>query len=166
MEHSTSELWLEATKSTAASYRRMIDATVEQLTDSELQERPAPEINSVAILLRHLGGNLRSRWTDFLTADGEKSDRDRDSELQDWSGTRSELMAHFDQGWNALTAALDQIDDSILTKSISIRGELHSIPLGSDSVLNPSDLPRRSNYDGRANGAPRSMALAHHTAGR
>ena len=68
---------------TVFSYRRMIDATIDQLTDAELFARPATGINSVAIILRHLGGNLRSRWTDFMTTGGEKPDRDRDMEFQD-----------------------------------------------------------------------------------
>ncbi len=72
-------LWLHAIRETVASYRRMIDATIAQLTDTELSARPAHDVNSVAIMLRHLGGNLRSRWTDFLTTDGEKPDRDRDN---------------------------------------------------------------------------------------
>ena len=113
---------------TAMSYRRMIDATIEQLSDDELFARPAPGINSVAIILRHLGGNLRSRWTDFLTTDGEKPDRDRDKEFQDWDGDRRSLLQHFDTGWNALTAAIASLDEDSLEQSIRIRGEPHSIP--------------------------------------
>ena len=67
--------WLKAVMATVVSYRRMIDACVAQLTDDELIQRPAEGINSVAIILRHLGGNLRSRWTDFLTSDGEIESR-------------------------------------------------------------------------------------------
>jgi len=106
----------------------MIDATVEQLTDDELFARPASNFNSVGIILRHLGGNLRSRWTDFLTTDGEKPDRNRDTEFLDWDGDRQTLLEHFDRGWTALELALDTIDDENVNQTIHIRGEPHSIP--------------------------------------
>ena len=113
---------------TVVSYRRMIDATIEQLTDVELFARPEPNINSVGIILRHLGGNLRSRWTDFLTTDGEKPDRDRDTEFLDWEGDRRSLLEHFDCWWTALASALDTIDETTVNRTIHIRGEAHSIP--------------------------------------
>ncbi|MFN3148694.1 DinB family protein [Bremerella sp.] len=128
MEPTDSQAWIDATAATVASYRRMIDATVEQLSDAELHARPAKGINSVAILLRHLGGNLRSRWTNFLTTDGEKPNRDRDTEFQDWKGDRTELLAHFDAGWHALTSAIEQINPSNINQPIFIRGERHTIP--------------------------------------
>ena len=105
----------------------MIDATVSQLSDAELRQRPAPDFNSVAVLLRHLGGNLRSRWTDFRTTDGEKADRDRDSEFRDWDGDRESLLAMFDEGWQALTNAVQSIDKGNASDTILIRGEPHSI---------------------------------------
>lgn len=123
-----SKLWLVAIAETVSSYRRMIDATVEQLSDAELFARPRTDLNSVAVLLRHLGGNLQSRWTDFLTTDGEKESRDRDREFQDWQGDRDSLIAYFDQGWVALTSAIQQIDKSNLDQKICIRGEEHTIP--------------------------------------
>ena len=128
MESSITTAWLIAIRDTIVSYRRMIDATVEQLTDAELFARPAPSINSVGIILRHLGGNLRSRWTEFQTTDGEKSDRDRDTEFLDWQGDRQSLLAHFDRGWMALISALNSIDESNVNQTIFIRGEAHSIP--------------------------------------
>lgn len=120
--------WLDALRDSLASYRRMIDATVGQLTDSELVARPMTEFNSVANLLRHLGGNLRSRWTDFLTTDGEKEDRDRDTEFQDWEGDRESLLEFFDAGWKQLELAFDVIDETNLEQLIYIRGEPHTIP--------------------------------------
>ena len=115
-------------RDTVLSYRQMIDATIDQLTDAELFARPATGINSVAIILRHLGGNLRSRWTDFMTTDGEKPDRDRDTEFQDWNGDRNSLMEHFNSGWDALVDALNSIDDRSISTTIHIRGEPHTIP--------------------------------------
>ncbi len=106
MEARPSPAWTDAVQETVTSYRKMIDAMLVQLTNEELFQRPAPEVNSVAVILRHLGGNLRSRWTDFLTTDGEKPDRNREQEFADWDGDRRSLMAYFDSGWTALTAAL------------------------------------------------------------
>ena len=120
--------WIEAVSETVVSYCRMIDAIVAQLSDAELHSRPAADINSVAIILRHLGGNLRSRWTDFLTTDGEKPDRNRETEFQEWDGDRDSLMAHFDAGWEALTAAIQLVNRSNIDQQVLIRGEPHSIP--------------------------------------
>lgn len=119
--------WLNAVAATVASYRRMIDGSVSQLSDVELHQRPSPNVNSVAVILRHLGGNLLSRWTDFLTTDGEKPDRDRDREFTDWEGDRDSLLAYFDSGWAALTKAIGQIDASNMDQPVFIRGERHSI---------------------------------------
>lgn len=127
MPKSDHEKWIKAICNTIASYRKLIDATVVQLTDDEFFTRPASEMNSVAVILRHLGGNLKSRWTDFLTTDGEKPDRDRDSEFEDWQGDRESLMKYFDQGWQTLESAVNQVDESNFDQPIFIRGESHSI---------------------------------------
>ena len=128
MSHANNLMWLNTMRDSVTSYRRMIDATIEQLTDDELFIRPAPNVNSVAIILRHLGGNLRSRWTDFLTTDGEKPDRNRDAEFLDWNGDRQSLMSHFDSGWNALVVAIESLNDDNLGQCVQIRGESHTIP--------------------------------------
>ena len=99
-----------------------------QLNDQELATRPREDANSVAIILRHLGGNLRSRWTDFLSTDGEKPDRDRDREFLDWDGDRRALLAYFDTGWQALLAAISQLNATNLQQTIKIRGEAHTLP--------------------------------------
>ena len=123
------ELWIAAINETIAGYRRMIDATIDQLSDEELNASPADGINSVAINLRHLGGNLQSRWTDFLTTDGEKPTRDREQEFARWDGDRASLLAYFDAGWSCLTAAIDQLNHDNISTTVYIRGEQHSIPL-------------------------------------
>lgn len=119
--------WIEAVSATVVSYRRMIDGTITQLSDAELCVRPRPDMNSVAVILRHLGGNLLSRWTDFLTTDGEKPDRQRDQEFKDWSGDRSSLLAYFNSGWDALMNAITQIDATNVDRPVFIRGERHSV---------------------------------------
>ena len=124
----TSAAWLAAISETVASYRRMIDGCLSQLSDDELGQRPAPGVNSVAIIVRHLGGNLRSRWTNFLTTDGEKPDRNREGEFADWDGNRTSLMQQFDEGWAALTSAIQSLDDHNISAELLIRGEPHTVP--------------------------------------
>jgi len=121
------QAWIDAIRESVDSHRRMIDSLVSQLTDEELHARPSPDTNSVAIIIRHLGGNLRSRWTDFFTTDGEKPDRNRDTEFQDWDDNREALMAHLDRGWEAFTSTIDQLNDSNLGSTIHVRGEPHTV---------------------------------------
>ncbi|EMI54942.1 DUF1572 family protein [Rhodopirellula sallentina] len=127
MTNAETNLWLDAARQTVVSYRNMIDASVSQLGDEELFQRPAEGINSVAIILRHLGGNLRSRWTDFFTSDGEKETRDRDTEFLDWEGDRQSLIEAFDAGWSALVDALASIDHENVHQTVLIRGEPHTV---------------------------------------
>ena len=127
MAHDINQQWIEAASATVASYRRLIDSAVSQLSDAELTARPRPDMNSVAVILRHLGGNLLSRWTDFWTTDGEKPDRDRDQEFLDWEGDRSALLAYFNSGWDALARAIEQIDATHAERSVFMRGERHSV---------------------------------------
>ncbi len=124
----SAELWKSATLDVLDGYRRMIDGAVKQLDDAELNRRPTEGINSVAVILRHLGGNLLSRWTDFLTTDGEKPTRNRDSEFEDWPGDRASLMAFFDSGWKACRDSIAALTAEDMTKSIEIRGEKHTVP--------------------------------------
>lgn len=128
----TEVAWVDAAAETIASYRRMIDATIRQLSDEEFFESPASGINSVATVLRHLGGNLQSRWIDFLTTDGEKPDRHRDTEFQPWTQGRSALLTYFQAGWSALEEAVKEIRQLVLQgaaaqQRIKIRGEQHTL---------------------------------------
>lgn len=121
--------WLVATIETLDGYRRMIDGAVAQLDEDELRRRPGEGINSVAVILRHLGGNLQSRWTDFLTTDGEKPTRHRDAEFEDWTGDRASLLEYFDTGWQTMRASLAALSADDLTKTVTIRGEPHTVQL-------------------------------------
>jgi hypothetical protein len=105
----------------------MIDGVTDQLSETEFFARPRADMNSVAIVLRHLGGNLLSRWTDFLTTDGEKPDRNRDGEFTEWEGDKASLLAYFNSGWDKLASALTQINQSTINAEILIRGEKHSV---------------------------------------
>src|SRR5882672_3389621 len=127
--------WINASIETIGSHRRLIDGALQQLTDEELFKRPAVGINSVGIILRHLGGNLLSRWTDFLTTDGEKPSRNRDSEFEDWPGDRASLLAFFDSGWQVWRKSIESLTADDLMKTVTIRGEPHSVPLAIERSL-------------------------------
>jgi uncharacterized damage-inducible protein DinB len=119
--------WIEASIVVFDSHRRLIDGALKQISDEELTRRPAPGINSIAVILRHLGGNLLSRWTDFLTTDGEKPSRNRDTEFDDWPGDRASLMAFFDSGWQACRNSIESLTSSDFAKTVPIRGEPHTV---------------------------------------
>lgn len=105
-------------------YKALGDAALAQLKDKELASGdPAAGSNSAAILVWHVGGNLRSRFTNFLTTDGEKPWRTRDEEFTARTVTREELLAKWNVGWDALFAALDALTDEHLRQTITIRGQ-------------------------------------------
>lgn len=86
-----------------------------------------PESNSIAIIVKHMAGNMRSRWMDFLTTDGEKPDRNRDSEFEDPPKTRAELLELWERGWRYVFDALEPLTDADLTHTVTIRTEPHSV---------------------------------------
>lgn len=102
-----------------------------QLDDAQFFTILAPGLNSCAIIANHLAGNMRSRWTDFLTADGEKPTRDRDSEFdlpaEHSADERAKTMERFEQGWSILFAALDELAPADLSKIIKIRNVEHTV---------------------------------------
>lgn len=105
------------------------DKAVGQLADDKLHIALDPNTNSIAVIMKHVAGNLLSRWTDFLTTDGEKPWRHRDSEFMDTLATRDELTAHWESGWQRLFESLAGLRADDLGKTVSIRGEPHSVPL-------------------------------------
>jgi hypothetical protein len=108
-------------------YKKLADGALAQVSDSDLARTLDPEMNSIAIVMKHMAGNMLSRWTDFLTTDGEKPNRNRDTEFQDPPATRTELLALWERGWVCLFHALDPLTDTDLTRTITIRGEAHSV---------------------------------------
>jgi hypothetical protein len=98
-----------------------------QAADHQLFTTLDGEMNSIAIIVKHMAGNMRSRWTDFLVSDGEKPDRHRDSEFVEPPATREELMRVWDEGWACVFAALEPLSDSDLAHTVTIRGEPHSV---------------------------------------
>jgi hypothetical protein len=107
--------------------KKLADKSIAQLSDDQLHATLDDEANSVAILMRHLAGNMRSRWVDFLTSDGEKPDRMRDREFEDPRQTREELIAEWEHGWKCVFDALTPLTDADLQRTVIIRGEPHSV---------------------------------------
>lgn len=101
-------------------YKALAEAAIAQLDDAELVVR-SDKNNSIATISWHVGGNLRSRFSDFLTTDGEKPWRDREEEFALRTVSRSELLEHWERGWSVLLNTLDTLDDSHLTQSVTIR---------------------------------------------
>jgi hypothetical protein len=99
------------------------EKAMHQLTEEELHWRPNEESNSIAILIKHMSGNMISRWTDFLTTDGEKAFRDRDGEFVDDIHSREELMKLWEDGWNILFEAVENLTEDDLMKTVTIRNE-------------------------------------------
>jgi len=128
-------IWIQASLETIDSHRRLLDGALQQLSNEEFFARPAEGFNSAASLLRHIGGNLLSRWTDFLTTDGEKTNRNRESEFEDWSGDRASLMQFFDTGWQTWRASIESLAKEDIAKTVTIRGEPHSVPLAIERSL-------------------------------
>jgi hypothetical protein len=98
-----------------------------QCPDEALFESLDAESNSIAIIVKHIAGNMRSRWTDFLTTDGEKPDRNRDTEFEDAPKTRAQLMELWERGWKCVFDALAPLGDEDLVRKVVIRTEPHSV---------------------------------------
>ncbi len=117
-------LYLESTLKRFAGTKELGERALAQLSDADLAWRPGPESNSIAVNLQHLHGNMLSRWTDFLTTDGEKPARDRDGEFTEPEAIdRETLMNNWEAGWACLFDALRALHSEDLTKSVTIRGQ-------------------------------------------
>ncbi|MBL8138591.1 MAG: DUF1572 family protein [Acidobacteria bacterium] len=107
--------------------RQLCDRSIAQLSEEQLHIRLDAEANSVAMLMQHLAGNMRSRWTDFLTTDGEKPWRQRDAEFEPPARDHDALMASWQSGWQVLADTLATLTDDDLTRTVTIRGEGQSV---------------------------------------
>ncbi|HEV2463785.1 MAG TPA: DUF1572 domain-containing protein [Acidobacteriaceae bacterium] len=119
--------YIEDARAIFRQSKKLADGAIAQVADSDLTRTLDPEMNSIAIVMKHMAGNMLSRWTDFLTTDGEKPTRHRDSEFEDPPASRAELLAMWERGWAALFGALDPLTDADLGRTITIRGEAHSV---------------------------------------
>ena len=108
-------------------YKKLGERAIEQCPDEGLFTTLDAESNSIAIIVKHLAGNMRSRWTHFLTTDGEKPDRNRDTEFEDAPKTRAALMELWERGWKYVFDALAPLSDEDLSRKITIRTEPHSV---------------------------------------
>lgn len=127
MAHQFTTSYLEDSLTLFRMYKKQVERAVAQVRDEQLFATLGEDMNSIAIVMKHMAGNMRSRWTDFLTTDGEKPDRNRDSEFEDPPQTREALMAIWENGWKLVFGALEPLTDADLTRSVSIRGEPHSV---------------------------------------
>jgi hypothetical protein len=110
------------------SYKKLAERALEQVSDDDFFRQIDPESNSIAIIVKHIAGNLHSRWTDFLTADGEKPDRFRDGEFIAFDkDSRESLMRFWETGWQTLFDAIEPIQPADFDKTVTIRGEPHTI---------------------------------------
>lgn len=109
-------------------YKKLGDQAVAQVSETDLFRRLDPESNSIALIMKHVSGNMRSRWTDFLTTDGEKPDRDRDSEFEEEEGdTATSIRERWEAGWRVTEEAIRALTPEDLEKTVSVRGEAHTV---------------------------------------
>jgi hypothetical protein len=129
LEFTTSHI--EDTRTLFRQSKGLADRAMAQVSDEQLFLTLGEEENSIAILVKHTAGNLRSRWTDFLTTDGEKPDRNRDCEFENPASpagmTRTALLEDWERGWATLFGTLESLSDADLGRTVRIRGEAHSV---------------------------------------
>jgi len=120
--------YLDEARRQFRGHKRMGERAMEQLHDEELFIAIDPESNSIAVLVKHLAGNMRSRFSDFLTSDGEKPDRFRDREFELIAGsTRADVMKWWEEGWNCVFTALEALKPEDVMRTVTIRGEPHTV---------------------------------------
>ena len=119
--------YLEDSLEILRQYKKFADRGMEQVSDEQLFASMDDENNSIAIIVKHMSGNMRSRWLDFLTTDGEKPDRNRDTEFEDPPPTRAALLEKWERGWKYVFDSLEPLTDADLGRTITIRGEAHSV---------------------------------------
>ena len=114
---------------------RLADRAVEQVPDDKRHAALDANTNSIAVIMKHVAGNLLSRWTDFLTTDGEKPWRNRDDEFVDTFRSREEILEYWERGWACLLKTLKSLKMDDLDRTVMIRGEPHSVPLALERSL-------------------------------
>ena len=127
MAHEFTTSYIQDSISLFRTYKKMCEGAFAQVTDEQLFAVLDPEMNSIAIIVKHMAGNMRSRWTDFLSSDGEKPNRNRDTEFETPARTRAEMMQMWEEGWKYVFTALEPLSDADLCRQVMIRGEAHSV---------------------------------------
>jgi uncharacterized damage-inducible protein DinB len=126
---------LDGARSTFRANKGWADKAIGQLPDDKLHIALDANTNSIAVIIKHVAGNLLSRWTDFLASDGEKPWRNRDEEFVDMFRSRDELLAYWNSGWQRLFDSLDALTAADLLRDVTIRGEQLSVPLAMQRSL-------------------------------
>lgn len=124
---SVGPLFLDEVRDAFRGLRRQGERTLAQVEDADVAWTPDGESNSIGVIVKHLHGNMRSRWTDFLTSDGEKPDRHRDLEFEAPPATVAEVRRLWDEGWDLMFDGLDALTPDDLLRTITIRGEPHTV---------------------------------------
>lgn len=119
--------YLEDSIALFSQYKSLAERAMTQISDEQLFQTLDNEMNSIALIVKHMAGNMRSRWTDFLTSDGEKPWRDRDSEFVEPPATRESLMELWEEGWRCVFRTLNLLQNSQISQTVTIRGEAHSV---------------------------------------
>lgn len=120
--------YLEEARRQFRGHKRLGEGAMAQLADEAFFVTLDAESNSIALLVKHLAGNMRSRFTDFLTSDGEKPDRNRDAEFEtDPAATRADVLASWEAGWQSVFSALDSLRPEDVMRTVAVRGEPHSV---------------------------------------
>jgi hypothetical protein len=119
--------YLEDSLAVFRQYKALAEKAMAQVTDEQLYQTLDGEANSIAILVKHLAGNMRSRWTGFPEVDGEKPNRHRDTEFEAPPSSRVQLLDLWEQGWRCLFSALEPLTDADLVRTTMIRNEAHSV---------------------------------------
>jgi Protein of unknown function (DUF1572) len=120
-------IYLESVKKQFLYYKLLGEKAINQLAEEQLFLALNDDTNSIALIVKHLSGNMLSRWTDFLTTDGEKDFRNRDAEFENNWSTKDEVMSHWDKGWNCFLNALESLQPEQLNTIIYIRNEGHTV---------------------------------------
>lgn len=127
-ENAIAKAYLDESFRTFRGYKRMADGALAQVDDEEFFRLIDPESNSIALLVKHMAGNLRSRWTDFLVSDGEKPDRNRDQEFEAGAAdTRQELMRRWEHGWTTTFNTIQSLKPEDILRTVTIRDEPHTV---------------------------------------
>jgi hypothetical protein len=127
MPHEFTDSYLADAISMFRQYKNLAERAMAQTPDETLTATLDPESNSIAIIVKHMHGNMRSRWTDFLTSDGEKPDRNRDTEFESPATSRAQLTAQWEAGWKYFFDALASLTAADLGRTVLIRSEPHSV---------------------------------------
>jgi Protein of unknown function (DUF1572) len=127
MPHQLSTSYLQDSIGLFRYYKKLADRAMAQCPDEALFVTLDPESNSIATIVKHMSGNMRSRWQDFLTTDGEKPDRNRDTEFETPPTTRAELLEMWERGWKYVFDALEPLTEADLTRTVTIRTEPHTV---------------------------------------